>query len=24
MRVWNDGFFRGTSVQPAKDLQVAY
>jgi hexosaminidase len=24
MRVWNDGFFRGTSVQPAKDLRVAY
>ena len=24
MRVWNDGFFRGTSVQPAKDLQVGY
>ncbi|MEU6553967.1 glycoside hydrolase family 20 protein [Streptomyces sp. NPDC046915] len=24
MRVWNDGFFRGSSVQPAKDLQVAY
>jgi hexosaminidase len=24
MRAWNDGFFRGTSVQPAKDLQVAY
>ncbi|WP_420802797.1 beta-N-acetylhexosaminidase [Streptomyces adustus] len=24
MRVWNDGFFRHTSVQPAKDLQVAY
>ncbi|UXY32714.1 family 20 glycosylhydrolase [Streptomyces sp. HUAS TT20] len=24
IRVWNDGFFRGTSVQPAKDLQVAY
>ncbi|MCF3133927.1 beta-N-acetylhexosaminidase [Streptomyces olivochromogenes] len=24
MRVWNDGFFRNTSVQPAKDLQVAY
>ncbi|MEU9447494.1 glycoside hydrolase family 20 protein [Streptomyces sp. NPDC048277] len=24
MRVWNDGFFRGTSVQPAQDLQVAY
>ncbi|WP_373559766.1 beta-N-acetylhexosaminidase [Streptomyces sp. TLI_55] len=24
MRVWNDGFFPGTSVQPAKDLQVAY
>ncbi|MFF7448621.1 MULTISPECIES: family 20 glycosylhydrolase [unclassified Streptomyces] len=21
---WNDGFFRGTSVQPAKDIQVAY
>nr|WSY52327.1 family 20 glycosylhydrolase [Streptomyces sp. NBC_00886] len=24
MRVWNDGLFRGTSVQAAKDLQVAY
>jgi hexosaminidase len=24
VRAWNDGFFRGTSVQPAKDLQVAY
>ncbi|WP_432029233.1 beta-N-acetylhexosaminidase [Streptomyces sp. 1222.5] len=24
MRAWNDGFYRGTSVQPAKDLQVAY
>ncbi|MFD3588665.1 glycoside hydrolase family 20 protein [Streptomyces sp. NPDC058683] len=24
MRVWNDGFLRGTSVQPAEDLQVAY
>lgn len=24
MRAWNDGFFRGTSVQPAKDLRVAY
>ncbi|MGW0881746.1 family 20 glycosylhydrolase [Streptomyces sp. NPDC002671] len=24
MRAWNDGFFRSTSVQPAKDLQVAY
>ncbi|MFG2603691.1 glycoside hydrolase family 20 protein [Streptomyces sp. NPDC048514] len=24
IRAWNDGFFRGTSVQPAKDLQVAY
>ena len=24
MRVWNDGFFRGTSVTAAKDLQVAY
>ncbi|MEU1010414.1 glycoside hydrolase family 20 protein [Streptomyces sp. NPDC005890] len=24
MRAWNDGFLRGTSVQPAKDLQVAY
>ncbi|MFG2354704.1 glycoside hydrolase family 20 protein [Streptomyces sp. NPDC048521] len=23
-RAWNDGFFRGTSVQPAKDLRVAY
>jgi hexosaminidase len=21
---WNDGFFRNTSVQPAKDIQVAY
>ncbi|MEU7422671.1 glycoside hydrolase family 20 protein [Streptomyces sp. NPDC040750] len=24
IRVWNDGFFRNTSVRPAKDLQVAY
>ncbi|OIK05163.1 beta-N-acetylglucosaminidase [Streptomyces monashensis] len=24
VRVWNDGFLEGTSVQPAKDLQVAY
>ncbi|MFF4748642.1 beta-N-acetylhexosaminidase [Streptomyces sp. NPDC002514] len=24
MRAWNDGFYRGTSVQPAKDLEVAY
>ncbi|GHE10845.1 beta-N-acetylhexosaminidase [Streptomyces alanosinicus] len=24
MRAWNDGFYRGTSVQPARDLQVAY
>ncbi|OIJ64209.1 beta-N-acetylhexosaminidase [Streptomyces mangrovisoli] len=24
LRVWNDGFFRSSSVQPAKDLQVAY
>ncbi|MGI5457297.1 beta-N-acetylhexosaminidase [Streptomyces sp. CA-249302] len=24
MRVWNDGFFRGTTVQPAKDLRVGY
>ncbi|MEH0546433.1 glycoside hydrolase family 20 protein [Streptomyces sp. B21-105] len=24
MRAWNDGFFRGTSVQPASDLVVAY
>ncbi|MEU3611108.1 glycoside hydrolase family 20 protein [Streptomyces sp. NPDC006872] len=24
MRVWNDGFFRGTSVKPASDLVVAY
>ncbi|MER5909921.1 glycoside hydrolase family 20 protein [Streptomyces sp. NPDC001982] len=24
MRVWNDGFFRGTSVESAKDLEVAY
>jgi hexosaminidase len=24
VRAWNDGFFRDTSVQPAKDLQVAY
>ena len=24
MRVWNDGFLKGTSVAAAKDLQVAY
>ncbi|MFI5977333.1 glycoside hydrolase family 20 protein [Streptomyces sp. NPDC051452] len=24
IRVWNDGFFRNTSVRPAKGLQVAY
>ncbi|MFJ3233425.1 glycoside hydrolase family 20 protein [Streptomyces sp. NPDC086787] len=24
MRAWNDGFYRDTSVQPAKDLQAAY
>ncbi|MEU5314831.1 glycoside hydrolase family 20 protein [Streptomyces sp. NPDC021562] len=24
LRVWNDGFLRGTSVRPADDLQVAY
>ncbi|MFE9608607.1 glycoside hydrolase family 20 protein [Streptomyces sp. NPDC006012] len=24
MRAWNDGFYRGTSVQPAGDLEVAY
>ncbi|RMB87811.1 glycoside hydrolase family 20 protein [Streptomyces shenzhenensis] len=24
MRAWNDGFYRGTSVPPAKDLEVAY
>lgn len=24
VRVWNDGFFKGTSVPPAGDLQVAY
>ncbi|MFK0157463.1 family 20 glycosylhydrolase [Streptomyces sp. NPDC090493] len=24
LRAWNDGFLRGTSVQPADDLQVAY
>ncbi|WP_373296995.1 beta-N-acetylhexosaminidase [Streptomyces brasiliensis] len=24
MRVWNDGFFESASVQPAKDLEVAY
>ncbi|MFD4503280.1 glycoside hydrolase family 20 protein [Streptomyces sp. NPDC058457] len=24
LRAWNDGFLRGTSVQPAQDLQVAY
>ncbi|MET9833170.1 glycoside hydrolase family 20 protein [Streptomyces sp. NPDC006385] len=23
-RAWNDGFFRDTSVEPAKDIQVAY
>ncbi|MFI6930128.1 family 20 glycosylhydrolase [Streptomyces sp. NPDC050287] len=23
-RAWNDGFFRGTSVQPDKDIQAAY
>ncbi|WP_372337666.1 family 20 glycosylhydrolase [Streptomyces sp. MK5] len=23
-RAWNDGFFRHTSVQPAKDIEVAY
>ncbi|MET8244862.1 glycoside hydrolase family 20 protein [Streptomyces sp. NPDC005202] len=23
-RAWNDGFFRGTSVQPAKEIEVAY
>ncbi|MFD9935007.1 glycoside hydrolase family 20 protein [Streptomyces massasporeus] len=23
-RAWNDGFFRGTSVEPDKDIQVAY
>jgi hexosaminidase len=23
-RAWNDGFFRGTSVQPDKDIRVAY
>ncbi|MFB9632356.1 beta-N-acetylhexosaminidase [Streptomyces spiralis] len=23
-RAWNDGFFRNTSVQPAKDIEVAY
>ncbi|WP_148640409.1 family 20 glycosylhydrolase, partial [Streptomyces azureus] len=23
-RAWNDGFFRGTSVKAAKDIQVAY
>jgi len=23
-RAWNDGFFRGTSVQPDKDIQVGY
>ncbi|MEW2613149.1 family 20 glycosylhydrolase [Streptomyces sp. NPDC047880] len=23
-RAWNDGFFRGTSVEPAEDIQVAY
>ncbi|EGX54554.1 beta-N-acetylglucosaminidase, partial [Streptomyces zinciresistens K42] len=24
VRAWNDGFFRDATVQPAKDLQVAY
>ncbi|MEU6093891.1 glycoside hydrolase family 20 protein [Streptomyces sp. NPDC047079] len=24
MRAWNDGFYRSSTVQPAKDLQVAY
>lgn len=24
VRAWNDGFFRNTSVQPDKDIQVAY
>ncbi|MEV0979275.1 glycoside hydrolase family 20 protein [Streptomyces sp. NPDC049915] len=24
LRAWNDGFYRGTSVRPAGDLQVAY
>lgn len=24
LRAWNDGFFRGTSVRAAEDLQVAY
>ncbi|MDT0434285.1 MULTISPECIES: beta-N-acetylhexosaminidase [Streptomyces] len=24
MRAWNDGFLKGTSVQPAEDLRVAY
>ncbi|MFR9796316.1 beta-N-acetylhexosaminidase [Streptomyces sp. MS06] len=24
LRAWNDGFYRGTSVKPAKDLRVAY
>jgi hexosaminidase len=24
MRAWNDGFYRGTSVEPAADLEVAY
>lgn len=24
MRAWNDGFYRGTSVQAARDLQAAY
>ncbi|MEU6479513.1 glycoside hydrolase family 20 protein [Streptomyces sp. NPDC047017] len=23
-RAWNDGFYAGTSVQPAKDIEVAY
>ncbi|MFI8190620.1 glycoside hydrolase family 20 protein [Streptomyces sp. NPDC085946] len=23
-RAWNDGFFRGTAVRPAEDIQVAY
>ncbi|MFC3578408.1 glycoside hydrolase family 20 protein [Streptomyces yaanensis] len=24
MRAWNDGFYRSSSVQPAKDIEVAY
>ncbi|UFR07393.1 family 20 glycosylhydrolase [Streptomyces sp. Go40/10] len=24
VRAWNDGFFRGTSVQPGQDIRVAY